>query len=50
MKLYPKSMRSLTKTERPFHILVSLPMPFAEAHRTEGGFRRLKSTLNNLKS
>jgi hypothetical protein len=33
------------------NVSVSLPMAFsAEAHRTEGQFRRLKSTLNKLKS
>jgi hypothetical protein len=41
----------LTETERPLNISLSLPMSFvAKAHRAEGQFGRLKSTLNKLKS
>jgi len=41
----------LTETERPLNILLSLSMAFAnKAHRGEEQFRRLKPTLNKLKS
>ena len=43
--------QSLTETERPLNISLSLSTAFAvEAHRAEGQFRRLQSTLNKLKS
>jgi len=54
MKLCSKSIRHqlivLTETEHPLNISVSLPMAFSvEAHRAEGQFRRLKSTLYKTK-
>jgi hypothetical protein len=55
MRLCTKSNRyqllTLGETERPLNIPVSLSMEYgAEAHREEGQFRGLKSTLNKLKS
>ena len=55
MKLCSKSKRYYltisTETKHPSNISVSLLMAFAaEAHRTEGQFRHLKSTFKKLKS
>jgi hypothetical protein len=42
--------QSLTETERPLNISVSPSTAFpVEAHRAEGQFRRLQSTLNKIK-
>jgi len=41
----------LTETERPLTVSIALSMIFvAVAYRTKGQFRRLRSTLNKLKS